>query len=275
MHVQPSQQCSTAWMRWQQAWGLTRLLLSPLHRQTPPCRPNCSPTLRLLPRQQQAMVAPSPQCPHRPPLSNQVHRCRMNLAAQPLQQWQNLVCRMCPLLMASAMSWNSLHRRRRLHGVACQLQVTAPVLQSDSHSCRLQSYNATAPFTTRFCLICCNVWAGKPARLAEPAQGTFISLDSGAPPRAAASSAAQPPQQADRAVRASPDAGHVGSASDGAGEVVQLRRQLAEARGQVQSLSGALRSAQAAVKQLQVGSCMHLCRNSASLATATCAGWPC
>lgn len=42
------------------------------------------------------------------------------------------------------------------------------------------------------------------------------------------------------------------SASVGAGEVAQLRRQLAEAQAQVQYLTGALRTAQGTMKQLQV-----------------------
>lgn len=49
-----------------------------------------------------------------------------------------------------------------------------------------------------------------------------------------------------------PRAAHQHGGED-ASEVAGLRRQLAEARAQMQSLSGALRSAQALVKQLQVG----------------------
>ena len=89
----------------------------------------------------------------------------------------------------------------------------------------------------------------------EPPQATFISLDNSRPAA---------PQQPDRpAVRTS----HAGELPAAAGqlpavagppaggeavEVASLRRQLADARAQVQSLAGALRSAQAQVKQLQV-----------------------
>ncbi|KAK9806620.1 hypothetical protein WJX73_000737 [Symbiochloris irregularis] len=87
----------------------------------------------------------------------------------------------------------------------------------------------------------------------EPAQGKLISLGSGESPTVPAPVPAhlQPhAASAQRPTRSFPTSA-VGDQGSSAGEVSQLKRQLAEAQAQVQHLAGALRSAQSTMKQLQ------------------------